>query len=451
MEQNNIYKSVFKVTHSGGSGSCFYLKAYDLFVTNYHVTEGFRTVAIHDNERNPYLAKVVLANPAMDIALLAAEGDFSSLPDISLAEDDTLTIGRKVYVAGYPYGMPFTITEGSVSSPKQLMDGKYYIQTDAAVNPGNSGGPILDEDNRVVGVTVSKFTQADNMGFGIRVETLHALLDTIGDLDRTVFQVQCGSCEELISHAQPLLRYAIDRAFSKYDLSDFGQKSRALADGLSLLAPIKHSVLAQEYAGYIADRLHYDIGMVTEKLAGFTAPRTYDQAPAEAALAPLAQPVVSLPPRERERLRIEREFLALCARHADVGLAYADALVQTIWHRDAHRCVAQALIAYLAEHPEASSPGEVVRGVSAMVEGAASTLTAASLYDDIEPEQLARFLADELAIRDMEDSIAAVNAQLKHPEDMAPEEYEQAYQDVVMLQRELVALRSAHRPLGSHD
>ena len=74
MEQNNIYKTVFKVTHSGGSGSCFYLKAYDLFVTNYHVTEGFRTVAIHDNERNPYLAKVVLANPAMDIALLAAVG-----------------------------------------------------------------------------------------------------------------------------------------------------------------------------------------------------------------------------------------------------------------------------------------------------------------------------------------------------------------------------------------
>ena len=123
-------------------------------------------------------------------------------PDMPFAEDDTLTIGRKVYVAGYPYGMPFTITEGSVSSPKQLMDGKYYIQTDAAVNPGNSGGPILDEDNRVVGVTVSKFTQADNMGFGIRVETLHALLDTIGDLDRTVFQVQCGSCEELIAEEE---------------------------------------------------------------------------------------------------------------------------------------------------------------------------------------------------------------------------------------------------------
>lgn len=202
MEHNNIYRSVFKVTHSGGSGSCFYLKNYDLFVTNYHVVEGYRTVAVHDNDRNPYLAKVVLVNPALDIALLAAEGDFSALPEMTLAADDSLTIGRKVYVAGYPYGMPFTITEGSVSSPKQLMDGKYYIQTDAAVNPGNSGGPILNDAEEVVGVTVSKFTQADNMGFGIRVETLHALLDTIGDLNRTVFQVQCGSCEELIAQEE---------------------------------------------------------------------------------------------------------------------------------------------------------------------------------------------------------------------------------------------------------
>ena len=81
MEHNNIYRSVFKVTHSGGSGSCFYLKNYDLFVTNYHVVEGYRTVAVHDNDRNPYLAKVVLVNPALDIALLAAEGDFSALPE----------------------------------------------------------------------------------------------------------------------------------------------------------------------------------------------------------------------------------------------------------------------------------------------------------------------------------------------------------------------------------
>lgn len=198
MDQN-IYKLVYKVTHAGGSGSCFYLKAYDLFVTNYHVVSGFHSVALHDNDRRPYLARVVLVNPSLDIALLAAEGDFSHLPDLSLASDDSLEIGGKVSVAGYPYGMPFTVTEGSVSSPRQLVDGKYYIQTDAAVNPGNSGGPIFNERNEVVGVTVSKLSNADNMGFGIRVEALRKLLDSAGGIDRSCFQVQCDSCDELIA------------------------------------------------------------------------------------------------------------------------------------------------------------------------------------------------------------------------------------------------------------
>lgn len=195
----DIYRLVYKVTHAGGSGSCFYLKSHDLFVTNYHVVSGFHEVAIHDNDRNPYLARVVLVNPALDIALMVVDGDFSQLPELSLAADDALEIGGKVSVAGYPYGMPFTVTEGSVSSPKQLMDGKYYIQTDAAVNPGNSGGPIFNENNEVVGVTVSKFSNADNMGFGIRVEALRKLLEVVDDMDRSCFQVQCDSCDGLIA------------------------------------------------------------------------------------------------------------------------------------------------------------------------------------------------------------------------------------------------------------
>lgn len=198
MDQH-IYELVYKVTHAGGSGSCFYLKEYGLFVTNYHVVKGFRQVALHDRNRNPFLADVVLVNPTHDIALLKAEGDFSQLPDLQLASDDSLQVGCKVFVAGYPFGMPFTLTEGSVSSPKQLMEGKYYVQTDAAVNPGNSGGPIFNDKNQVIGVTVSKFTQADNMGFGVRVETLRSLLSTIAELDRSGYYVQCGSCDGMVA------------------------------------------------------------------------------------------------------------------------------------------------------------------------------------------------------------------------------------------------------------
>ena len=128
---------MFQVKHSGGSGSCFYLKSLNLFVTNNHVVEGFHEVAIHDHKKTAHLAKVVVVNTTVDLALLAVDDDFSDLPELTLAPDNSLTYGDKMKVAGYPYGMPFTVTEGTVSSPKQLMDGRYYVQIDAPVNPGN--------------------------------------------------------------------------------------------------------------------------------------------------------------------------------------------------------------------------------------------------------------------------------------------------------------------------
>lgn len=197
MEQA-IYRIVHKVTHAAGSGSCFYLKEYGLFVTNYHVVKGFRTVAIHDRQRNPYPAKVVLVNPSLDIALLAAEGDFGDLPQAVMATEP-LEVGARIFVAGYPFGMPFTVTEGTVSSARQLIDGEHFIQTDAAVNPGNSGGPMFNDRGEVVGVTVSKLVQANNMGFGILVDNLRRMLEGADELDRGRFQVQCGSCDERIA------------------------------------------------------------------------------------------------------------------------------------------------------------------------------------------------------------------------------------------------------------
>ena len=106
MDQNSIYRSVFKVTHAGGSGSCFYLHDRRIFVTNYHVVEGFRDVALHDNDRTPYPARVILAAPSLDLALLAADHDFDTLPALALAADDALEVGGRIFVAGYPYGMP---------------------------------------------------------------------------------------------------------------------------------------------------------------------------------------------------------------------------------------------------------------------------------------------------------------------------------------------------------
>ena len=93
--------------------------------------------------------------------------------------------------------MPFTVTEGIISSVNQPMSGRHYIQTDAAVNPGNSGGPMLDTSGSLIAVTTSKFTDADNVGFGIPFNDLIKELNdyTFSDV---VYRVKCNSCDTFI-------------------------------------------------------------------------------------------------------------------------------------------------------------------------------------------------------------------------------------------------------------
>ena len=227
------------------------------------------------------------------------------------------------------------------------------------------------------------------------------------------------------------------------------KKGRALTEVLELLAPIKHSVLAQEYAGYIADCLQLDVNAVVEKLAATRETRQFEpsQASAGAAAPAPRTPKVALPPREKERLRIERDFLSLCASEPSIGLAYAGALAQTVWHRDIHGQIATQLLDVLAE--DATAPAaEIVRRLEESIPGAASVISGSSTHDDREPGELARFFSEELAIRDMEDLIREMNAQLKRPQDMSADDYNLVFESVVAMQKELAAAKLAHKPFG---
>jgi hypothetical protein len=123
--------------------------------------------------------------------------------------------------------MPFTVTEGIVSNSKQIIDGSNYIQTDAAINPGNSGGPIINEKGELIGIVTSKFTEADNMGFAIPVETLREELEIVSELSTTL-TVGCYSCNGLIAEKAsycPNCGNDIDeKIFAKNLLSDFSLK-----------------------------------------------------------------------------------------------------------------------------------------------------------------------------------------------------------------------------------
>lgn len=193
----DINQAIFKVNTSNGSGTSFYLKDRDVFVTNHHVVAGSKEVSLEDHEQNRYFARVIQINPEADIAILKAEGEFNT-PHLQMELNGLPQSRDQVFVLGYPFGMPFTVTEGIVSAPKQLMEGRYYIQTDAAVNPGNSGGPVVSSIGNVVGITTSKFNNADNVGFAIPIESLVNDLNSLEQNNQLQFSLKCNSCGTLV-------------------------------------------------------------------------------------------------------------------------------------------------------------------------------------------------------------------------------------------------------------
>ncbi len=198
MPQNSFEQSIFKVMTASGSGTGFYLKDKNIFVTNYHVVGQYKKVSLQDKNGKRHLATVLVVNPQEDVAFLRVDGEFD-LPQLELHDDSTLKQGDKVFVAGYPFGMPFTVTEGVVSAPSQLVDGRKFIQTDAAVNPGNSGGPMINANGKVIGITSSKFNNADNMGFAVPVATLTEEFNALNNVVGSSFNLVCDSCATLIS------------------------------------------------------------------------------------------------------------------------------------------------------------------------------------------------------------------------------------------------------------
>lgn len=192
-------KSVYKIKTASGSGSGFYLMENKVFVTNFHVIEGFHKVAIEDSKQHVFEGTVVLVNKDYDLALIISDEKIADEFSLKIGDISVLKTRDEVFVLGYPYGLPYTETQGIVSSPNQLMEGKYYVQTDAPVNPGNSGGPLVNIKGEVIGITTCKFNDADNMGFAVPATELVKFLEIYKKHSPTSYSVICHSCKSLQS------------------------------------------------------------------------------------------------------------------------------------------------------------------------------------------------------------------------------------------------------------
>lgn len=158
-------------THGLGSG--FIISPDGIILTNAHVVRDANEVVVKLTDRREYRAKVLGSDPQSDVAVLKI--DAKNLPVVPLAKSNDLKVGEWVLAIGSPYGLDNTVTAGVVSAKgRSLPDGNVpFIQTDVAVNPGNSGGPLFNTRGEVVGINSQIYSQTggyQGLSFAIPID-----------------------------------------------------------------------------------------------------------------------------------------------------------------------------------------------------------------------------------------------------------------------------------------
>jgi len=168
-----------RVAQSLGSGAI--VRADGIVVTNNHVVEGGQEIMVVLADRREFPARVLLADPRTDVAVLKIEA--SNLPVLPLDDSEEVEVGDLVLAIGNPFGVGQTVTNGIVSALARAQMGSndnVYIQTDAPINPGNSGGPLVDMDGDMIGLNNSIYSRtgtSTGVGFAIPAAVVRQVVE----------------------------------------------------------------------------------------------------------------------------------------------------------------------------------------------------------------------------------------------------------------------------------
>jgi putative serine protease PepD len=170
-------------------GSGFVVDAKGDIATNDHVVQGATEIRVGFSSGAPYPATIVGTDPSTDIAVIRVHVPASALHPLAFADSSALQVGDPAYAIGNPFGLDRTMTGGMVSAVGRDINAPNgftipnAIQTDAAINHGNSGGPLLDRDGRVIGINdqIESGTVNGNVGVGFAVssDTARAIVDEL--------------------------------------------------------------------------------------------------------------------------------------------------------------------------------------------------------------------------------------------------------------------------------
>lgn len=168
---------------SRGLGSGFIVSADGVVLTNAHVVANAAVVTVKLTDRREFKAKVIGTDPQTDVAVLKI--DAGNLPTVKLGKSDKVRVGEWVVAIGSPFGFENTVTSGIVSAKaRALPDGTYvpFIQTDVAVNPGNSGGPLFNLKGEVIGINSQIYSSTggyQGLSFAIPIDMVVKIKDQL--------------------------------------------------------------------------------------------------------------------------------------------------------------------------------------------------------------------------------------------------------------------------------
>lgn len=165
-EAEEVYNSVFVISTTDSLGSGFAI-GKNIVVTNAHVIENSKIITVTTYSGTDYDAQVYISDSNLDIAILMVEN--AEFVPLKIGDESNAKIGDDIYTIGAPNSMAYTLTKGVISAKDRKVSGQTYIQIDAAINQGNSGGPLLNDVGEVLGINTLKMSNSEGIGLSIPI------------------------------------------------------------------------------------------------------------------------------------------------------------------------------------------------------------------------------------------------------------------------------------------
>ncbi|MDP2698355.1 DegQ family serine endoprotease [Thalassospira sp.] len=313
-------------------GSGFIISADGYIVTNNHVIDGADEISVRLQEGETLPATLIGRDPKTDVALLKVEPK-SDLPFVSWGDSDTARVGEWAVAIGNPFGLGGTVTAGIVSARnRDINQGPYddFIQTDASINRGNSGGPLFNLDGDVIGINSAIYSPSGGsvgIGFaipsaiarsvidqlkeygrtrrgwlGVHIQTVtDDIADSVG-LDKSTGAMVAGVSEEGPAQKAGIKQGDVILKFDGKDVESMRRLPRIVAD-----TKIGKDVDVVIWRDGKRETLQVELGELEEDIVATSAPETSEQSPAsteESAIAPLGIKVANISEDLRSRYNL---------------------------------------------------------------------------------------------------------------------------------------------------